>query len=113
MYRLQAPAVKAEISPHELSGTFADQAYLGQLVAFLRRIRISEGLSVEALARRARIREQVILQAENGKSIPRAREFKSWSSALGYAWDQVWTESCANGWVQKGHYKNRQPFAKL
>jgi DNA-binding XRE family transcriptional regulator len=72
---------------------FKDVHCLRLVVSHLRTIRETRGVSLREVSRRARVCEEVIDLAENGKLLPSSRIFKSWCRALNLSWDQVWNDS--------------------
>ncbi len=71
---------------------FADSHYLLRVIGHLKRKRIEQGLSLHALALRARIKRSVIVHAEQRGNVLNSRDFKAWAAALGLSWDQVWSD---------------------
>lgn len=72
---------------------FADANYLQNVIGCLVTARQEKQIGVRDLARRARLKETTISQAEKGAVIPCSHEFRAWSLALGLSWEQVWTLS--------------------
>ncbi len=50
-------------------------------------------MSLEVVARKARVRKEIIRDAEQLATTPSARVFKAWATALGTTWDQLWSDS--------------------
>jgi len=71
---------------------FADVHYLLRMIDYLKRARLEQGLSLVALARRARIKLRLIRLAEQDGFVVNSRDFKAWCSALGLSWNQVWSD---------------------
>lgn len=62
------------------------------MIGHLKRARIEQGLSLDALALRTRIKRSVIDHAEQRGNVLNSRDFKAWSSGLGLCWNQVWSD---------------------
>jgi ribosome-binding protein aMBF1 (putative translation factor) len=71
-----------------------DGEYLVTIIRFLARMRAAKGVSLQEVARRAKVKPNVIHDAEQDFTIPKCEEFKAWAAALGYTWEQIWTECC-------------------
>ena len=71
---------------------FADCHYLLQVIGHLKQQRIEQGVSLHALALRARIKRSEIVHAEQRGNVLNSRDFKAWAAALGLSWDQVWSD---------------------
>lgn len=71
-----------------------DVEYLLTIIRFLSRMRAAQGVSLQEVARRAKVKRNVIHAAEQDFRIPKCEEFKAWAAALGYTWEQIWTECC-------------------
>lgn len=71
--------------------TYADSAYLHQVILHLRKARMEKGLSLANVTKRARLKRGVVERAERNGTFPTTREFKAWTAALGLQWDDVWT----------------------
>lgn len=79
--------------PHrETARSFADSLYLFRVIGRLHRERLRQGLHVEAVARKARLKPRVIEQAERLGNVPNSKNFKAWATALGFPWDQLWSD---------------------
>ena len=68
-----------------------DSHYLTQIIGFLRLQRQVRGFSHAELNHKARLPKGLIKRAENKKQFPTTRQFKVWSEALGFKWEDVWT----------------------
>jgi len=69
----------------------SDSAYLTKMIDFLKLQRKTRGLSCAELNQKARLSKGLIERAESKKLVPTTREFKGWSAALGFKWEDVWT----------------------
>lgn len=104
--------VISALSLPESALPFTDSRYLRQVIDHLKRARLAQGVSLQALTLRAGIKPWVIDQAEQFRSIPNSRDFKAWSSALGFSWDQVWSDCfpAASG-APIEHFTSQPPFS--
>jgi ribosome-binding protein aMBF1 (putative translation factor) len=74
-----------------ISSSYADHGYILRVIAYLKRERINQGLSLKTLTTRAGIRKGLINRAEREGFIPKTSEFKAWATALGLSWERVWS----------------------
>jgi transcriptional regulator with XRE-family HTH domain len=70
---------------------FADVRYLMHVIAFLSAERTDKKIGLSQLARRSKLNEKMISRAESGNYIPSTREFKAWTRALGFSWEEIWS----------------------
>lgn len=64
-----------------------DAEYLLRIIRYLTRKRTELGMSVQEVARRAKVKRSVIHHAEQDCRIPDCKEFKAWAGALGCSWN--------------------------
>ncbi len=69
-----------------------DLHYVLRVIRHLARTRIERGLSLAEVARRAGLKRSLIDHAEQDCQIPNCHDLKAWSAALGFDWEQVWSE---------------------
>ncbi|MEO7098377.1 MAG: hypothetical protein ABI162_03370 [Luteolibacter sp.] len=94
----QAPHSLRFTSPSSRpSQAFSDSTYLLNIIAFLKRERNNQALSLDAVTRKARMKKGVIDRAERCGIIPTTRDFKAWCAALGLTWEDVWGETLERG----------------
>lgn len=73
------------------SGHVSDIDYLMKVIDFLKDQRELRSIQPEVLTRQSRLGKEVIELAEAKRRIPSTREFRAWSHALGFKWEDVWT----------------------
>ena len=81
------------VSTTRQNHAFADANYLSRVIAHLKSARLGRGLSLGELARRAGLRNGIIIRAERDGVVPRTLEFKAWALALEISWEDVWSAS--------------------
>lgn len=86
-----AAATRRKIPTTDPVSRFSDGLYLRGVLLFLARSRRRCGWSVRTMARRAGLRESVILLGEKAERIPNSTELKQWTRGLGIDCETIWS----------------------
>ena len=89
------------------SQAFSDSTYLLNIIAYLKRARKNQTLSLDKVSRKAQVKKGVIDRAERCGIIPSSRDFKAWCAALGFTWEDVWGETLERARNLQDHLTRR------
>lgn len=72
---------------------FTDSTYLNCVISHLKWVRGDRGVTLQTVARKARVKIGVIRRAEKEGVVPASHDFKAWAAALGFSWEQIWSDA--------------------